>query len=1209
MRNLKRTLSLLLAVVMVIGLMVVGAGAVSYNDFSDRGEIVNKDAVSMLTTLGIIEGKPDGSYAPTEGVDRAQMAKMISTIKNNGSDNGALYENVNSGLTDIVNHWAKGHINYCYTTGIIAGRGNGIFDPNAGVTGTEAAKMLLVAIGYDPQIEGLVGTDWEINTNALATRLGIYRNFTKDVTQALNRDDAALLIYNAMDVEMIQQYSNGYALAYADHRTVLSSVFGVIRVEGVVVGNEWARLEETDSDAALRTGKTTLDNVVWYDSTTANTVVDEGVRETQPVTFNVTTPVEYIGKAVTMYVEKTTILSNSIVVGVATNDDLNVIYASANGDDTAKDALDGTDITVDRNTEYYVNYGYCEDSAEAVELVNDYQKDSKTDDFNLNGVEVEVIDNDKDGTAEYVLYTRETLSEVVRYNERDEVLSFYASDVGTDRLYDNDTPVTARVDFDDLVIAEGDELSTDDLILYVQYGGRTYVSLADIVTGTMTRVDRDREDELYITIDGGDEYYESFIRDEASDADVDVMNFNVKEATEDPGFDTLYDFILDSNGFVVAIRPAEEVVTNYALVLDSAWTQNALRRGGQVEILSADGTTGTYDIDWDESVDSYFGSDTALEKYLGTRDVNSKDDPDDTYYRDTGAAKGTLITYSLDEDNVLTIERVMEDNALATNSLEIVSNKDNVDSTAGVGDHGTIIHYNPYLTFKSNGDFDDHSTTKWDDCNVLYAAMDGYENGDGSITVAGINDAADKGSKTYAVDRNTVAFYYWVDEDGDVRSEVLTGWDEMSTVPAGTHVQVYPVLTKTNDDEYKASNLAGVIVFEAETAANDNDYLFVLNRNAYTTGKTLWLNVVFEDGTVAEIEVDHKPHANAFDADETEDFMQAYSYVENSDGTYDLYDVDTKVVKNDVYADLLQVGTVAYATKLGGTDTTDDYIAYTEDVAKVWDVTGVNDDEDEVSTGNFRKNVEVNAAIVIDGNAIRTAWIWDVKEDANPGIDDTNPVPTEVIEIDEDHTTIYLRATVGADNRVAVVREALIDAGYSDVSYAYDKATNEYTFSADDRYGFRATFTTETIWYDDVVVGAMDIASAGTTSDWESGMVLIGSGDALDDAGRADDCIPTDRHMVFTFKTVAGQKAELVIVDENDRNIYTESYTYSDNAVHSFYVNIDDSAQNYQATPSAENPRTGYLAEIPSHGIQDGNYSWTVTMDGKIVESGTFTVG
>ncbi|MCB7362923.1 S-layer homology domain-containing protein, partial [Flavonifractor plautii] len=104
--------------------------------------------VSMLVSLGIIEGKPDGSYAPTENVDRAQMAKMLSVIMNKGVDNSALYQSVNSGLTDITSNWAKGHINYCYTTGIIAGRGNGTFDPSATVTALEAAKMLLVAVGY-----------------------------------------------------------------------------------------------------------------------------------------------------------------------------------------------------------------------------------------------------------------------------------------------------------------------------------------------------------------------------------------------------------------------------------------------------------------------------------------------------------------------------------------------------------------------------------------------------------------------------------------------------------------------------------------------------------------------------------------------------------------------------------------------------------------------------------------------------------------------------------------------------------------------------------------------------------------------------------------------------------------------------------------------------------------------------------------------------
>ena len=144
------------------------------------------------------------------------------------------------------------------------------------MTGAEAAKMLLVAAGYDPAIEGFVGTDWAINTNAKASSLGIFRNFTKNIMLPLSRDDAALLIYNALDVEMIQKYENGYAIAYTDHRTILSAMYGVYKVEGVVVANKWAELDQTDSDAALKAGKTTLDNVVLYASTTASTTTGEG---------------------------------------------------------------------------------------------------------------------------------------------------------------------------------------------------------------------------------------------------------------------------------------------------------------------------------------------------------------------------------------------------------------------------------------------------------------------------------------------------------------------------------------------------------------------------------------------------------------------------------------------------------------------------------------------------------------------------------------------------------------------------------------------------------------------------------------------------------------------------------------------------------------------------------------------------------------------
>ena len=66
---------------------------------------------------------------------------------------------------------AESYINYCYSLGIIAGRGNGKFDPAATVTGNEAAKMLLVAAGYDAQLEGLTGNDWAIKTASLASTL------------------------------------------------------------------------------------------------------------------------------------------------------------------------------------------------------------------------------------------------------------------------------------------------------------------------------------------------------------------------------------------------------------------------------------------------------------------------------------------------------------------------------------------------------------------------------------------------------------------------------------------------------------------------------------------------------------------------------------------------------------------------------------------------------------------------------------------------------------------------------------------------------------------------------------------------------------------------------------------------------------------------------------------------------------------------------
>ncbi len=230
MRNLKRTLSLALASVMLVGMMSVGASAVNASDFTDADEIVNKDAVSTMTALGIINGKEDGSYFdPTGTVTRAEMAKMLCVAINGGVD-PVLGVKDTPTFTDIKGTWAESYIEYCAANGIIAGRGNNKFDPTGTVSATEAAKMLLGVLGYNAEKSGLVGNDWAINTNVLANQNGLYKNLSNlNANTLLTRDNAAQMIYNALDANMVELNAAG---------NYTTSQYSYTGTESVVTGTE-----------------------------------------------------------------------------------------------------------------------------------------------------------------------------------------------------------------------------------------------------------------------------------------------------------------------------------------------------------------------------------------------------------------------------------------------------------------------------------------------------------------------------------------------------------------------------------------------------------------------------------------------------------------------------------------------------------------------------------------------------------------------------------------------------------------------------------------------------------------------------------------------------------------------------------------------------------------------------------------------------------
>ena len=77
---MKKVLSIVLSLVMVICMMPVMAFAVTSNAaYSDISGEKCEGAVNVLTALGVVDGYEDGSYKPEKTVTRAEMAKLITS--------------------------------------------------------------------------------------------------------------------------------------------------------------------------------------------------------------------------------------------------------------------------------------------------------------------------------------------------------------------------------------------------------------------------------------------------------------------------------------------------------------------------------------------------------------------------------------------------------------------------------------------------------------------------------------------------------------------------------------------------------------------------------------------------------------------------------------------------------------------------------------------------------------------------------------------------------------------------------------------------------------------------------------------------------------------------------------------------------------------------------------------------------------------------
>ena len=200
---MKKLLALVLALVMSMSLVTISNAA-----YSDKADIDLKEAVDVLSAVGVFEGS-DGKFDPKANLTREQAAKLVAYLQLGQKSADALVGG--NKFTDVAaNRWSAGYVDYCATTGVVAGIGNGQFNPTGSLTALQFGKMLLVCLGYDADSEGLTGADWQINTSKLMTSAKLLKGLDSvKATEVITREQAAQMMLNALKAPTVEYDTKG----------------------------------------------------------------------------------------------------------------------------------------------------------------------------------------------------------------------------------------------------------------------------------------------------------------------------------------------------------------------------------------------------------------------------------------------------------------------------------------------------------------------------------------------------------------------------------------------------------------------------------------------------------------------------------------------------------------------------------------------------------------------------------------------------------------------------------------------------------------------------------------------------------------------------------------------------------------------------------------------------------------------------------------
>ena len=305
MRNLKKFLALVMAMVMAFSLMLSASAANPVKTFGDADQITEAfvEAADVLTGMKVFQGD-EGGFRPGDNITRAEVAALIYRLAtgDTGTEKMDLYTTTHP-FTDVgADDWFAGYVGYCWNAGYIKGTTATTFNPYDSVTGYETLAMILRAMGYDKNNE-FTGAQWIVNVSATATQRGLLEDvktthYGNTLHLASRRDVVASILFQAAQKTRVV-YTPAFGYQSGDHTTgagtdnysAYSSLgwlnFGLTYAnDGVVIGNQqtgekntrlgWANSQKAHVDgSSIASGTIYYTPFTWegrYDVSTAGTI-------------------------------------------------------------------------------------------------------------------------------------------------------------------------------------------------------------------------------------------------------------------------------------------------------------------------------------------------------------------------------------------------------------------------------------------------------------------------------------------------------------------------------------------------------------------------------------------------------------------------------------------------------------------------------------------------------------------------------------------------------------------------------------------------------------------------------------------------------------------------------------------------------------------------------------------------------------------------